>query len=65
MELKPMIHTAEALVAPGKGVLAADESTPTMAKRLAVSVWSRPSGGAGRTAKSFSRPRGLASRSAE
>ena len=30
-----MIHTAEALVAPGKGILAADESTPTMAKRLA------------------------------
>ena len=29
-----MIHTAEALVAPGKGILAADESTPTMAKRL-------------------------------
>jgi fructose-bisphosphate aldolase, class I len=35
VELKPMIHTAEALVAPAKGVLAADESTPTMAKRLA------------------------------
>ena len=30
-----MIHTAEALVAPGKGILTADESTPTMAKRLA------------------------------
>jgi fructose-bisphosphate aldolase class I len=30
-----MIQTAEALVAPGKGILAADESTPTMAKRLA------------------------------
>jgi fructose-bisphosphate aldolase class I len=30
-----MIKTAEALVAPGKGILAADESTPTMAKRLA------------------------------
>jgi fructose-bisphosphate aldolase class I len=29
-----MIHTAEALVAPGR-ILAADESTPTMAKRLA------------------------------
>ena len=35
VELKAMIHTAEALVAPGKGILAADESTPTMAKRLA------------------------------
>ena len=30
-----MHETARALVAPGKGVLAADESTPTMAKRLA------------------------------
>ncbi len=35
MEVQSMIHTAEALVAPGKGILAADESTPTMAKRLA------------------------------
>jgi fructose-bisphosphate aldolase class I len=30
-----MIQTARALVAPGKGILAADESSPTMAKRLA------------------------------
>ena len=30
-----MTRTAEALVAPGKGILAADESHPTMAKRLA------------------------------
>lgn len=30
-----MRETARALVAPGKGVLAADESTPTMEKRLA------------------------------
>ena len=30
-----MLDTARALVAPGKGILAADESTPTMAKRLA------------------------------
>lgn len=30
-----MRRTAEALVAPGKGILAADESTPTMARRLA------------------------------
>ena len=29
-----MKATAQALVAPGKGILAADESTPTMAKRL-------------------------------
>jgi fructose-bisphosphate aldolase class I len=31
-----MDHTAAALVAPGKGILAADESTPTMAKRLSA-----------------------------
>ena len=30
-----MMETALALAAPGKGILAADESTPTMAKRLA------------------------------
>lgn len=36
MEDLSMRSTAEALVAPGKGVLAADESTPTMAKRLAA-----------------------------
>ncbi len=30
-----MIQTAQALVAPGKGILAADESSPTIAKRLA------------------------------
>jgi len=36
MDLEPMIETARALVAPGKGILAADESTPTMAKRLAA-----------------------------
>ena len=35
MALEDMRETARALVAPGKGVLAADESTPTMAKRLA------------------------------
>ncbi|TIC80443.1 fructose-bisphosphate aldolase class I [Nocardioides sp. GY 10113] len=31
-----MAQTAQSLVAPGKGILAADESTPTMAKRLAT-----------------------------
>jgi fructose-bisphosphate aldolase class I len=31
-----MDHTAQALVAPGKGILAADESTPTISKRLAA-----------------------------
>lgn len=31
-----MARTAEALVAPGKGILAADESSPTIAKRLAT-----------------------------
>jgi len=36
MDLKSMTKTAQALVAPGKGILAADESTPTMAKRLAA-----------------------------
>ncbi len=36
MDLESMIVTARALVAPGKGILAADESTPTMAKRLAA-----------------------------
>ncbi|MGZ4652040.1 MAG: class I fructose-bisphosphate aldolase [Oryzihumus sp.] len=36
MDLGSMIGTAQALVAPGKGILAADESTPTMAKRLAA-----------------------------
>jgi fructose-bisphosphate aldolase, class I len=35
MDLEFMTKTAQALVAPGKGILAADESTPTMAKRLA------------------------------
>jgi fructose-bisphosphate aldolase class I len=36
MDDESMIKTAQALVAPGKGILAADESTPTMAKRLAA-----------------------------
>lgn len=35
MVLESMIQTAQALAAPGKGILAADESTPTIAKRLA------------------------------
>jgi fructose-bisphosphate aldolase class I len=34
MTHQSMDHTAQALVAPGKGILAADESSPTMAKRL-------------------------------
>jgi fructose-bisphosphate aldolase, class I len=34
--LELMVETARALAAPGKGILAADESTPTMAKRLAA-----------------------------
>ena len=33
MDITGMEETARALVASGKGVLAADESTPTMAKR--------------------------------
>jgi fructose-bisphosphate aldolase class I len=36
MNLAAMTETARALVAPGKGILAADESTPTMQKRLAA-----------------------------
>jgi fructose-bisphosphate aldolase, class I len=36
MDLQSMILTAKALVEPGKGILAADESTPTMTKRLAA-----------------------------
>jgi len=36
MTHKSTDHTAEALVAPGKGILAADESSPTIAKRLAA-----------------------------
>jgi fructose-bisphosphate aldolase class I len=35
VEQMSMTSTAEALVAPGKGILAADESSPTIAKRLA------------------------------
>ncbi len=34
MNVPSMFETARAIVAPGKGILAADESTPTMAKRL-------------------------------
>jgi fructose-bisphosphate aldolase class I len=36
MKTDVMTTTAQELVAPGKGILAADESTPTMAKRLAA-----------------------------
>jgi fructose-bisphosphate aldolase class I len=36
VDVAAMVGTARALVAPGKGILAADESTPTMAKRLAA-----------------------------
>ncbi len=36
MATESMIETAQALVAAGKGILAADESSPTMAKRLAT-----------------------------
>jgi fructose-bisphosphate aldolase class I len=35
VDLAAMIGTARALVAPGRGILAADESSPTMARRLA------------------------------
>ena len=36
MEPMSLAKTAAALVAPGRGILAADESTPTIAKRLAA-----------------------------
>ncbi len=36
MDLEFMTKTAQALVVPGSGILAADESTPTMAKRFAA-----------------------------
>jgi fructose-bisphosphate aldolase, class I len=36
MNTEAMVMTAQALVAPGKGILAADESSPTIAKRLAA-----------------------------
>jgi fructose-bisphosphate aldolase class I len=36
MDLESMTKTAQALVAQGKGILAADESAPTIAKRLAA-----------------------------
>jgi fructose-bisphosphate aldolase class I len=36
MDLAQMCRTAEELVAPGRGILAADESTPTIRKRLAA-----------------------------
>jgi fructose-bisphosphate aldolase class I len=35
MNQDALISTARALVAPGKGILAADESHPTIAKRFA------------------------------
>jgi Fructose-bisphosphate aldolase class-I len=35
MNVDAMIQTTKALVAPGKGILAADESSPTIAKRFA------------------------------
>lgn len=36
MDIAAMTETAHALVAPGQGILAADESAPTIAKRLAT-----------------------------
>jgi fructose-bisphosphate aldolase class I len=36
MDRDPLTTTAAALVAPGKGILAADESSPTIAKRFAA-----------------------------
>ncbi len=36
MNLDQLVSTARAMVAPGKGILAADESTPTIGKRFAA-----------------------------
>ena len=36
MNRDQLVKTAQALVAPGKGFLAADESTPTITKRFVV-----------------------------
>ena len=36
MDKESLATVASAIVAPGKGILAADESTPTMGKRLAL-----------------------------
>ena len=35
MDRTQLIETAQAIVADGKGILAADESTPTIGKRFA------------------------------
>ena len=36
MDKENLANVASAIVASGKGILAADESTPTMGKRLAL-----------------------------
>ena len=61
MELTSMIETAQALVAPGKGILAADESTPTMQKRLAAVGLESTEARRARTARFFSPPGGSTS----
>jgi fructose-bisphosphate aldolase class 1 len=38
MDRTQLIETAQAIVADGKGILAADESTPTIGKRFASMV---------------------------
>ena len=59
MTTSSMIHTAQALVAPGKGILAADESAPTIAKRLAAVGLESTEPRAARTARSCSPAPGL------
>ena len=60
-----MQHTATALVAPGKGILAADESTGTIKKRFdSIGVEQLPRTHDGAIARCCSRPRGSASTSA-
>jgi hypothetical protein len=49
-----MVETASALAAPGKGILAADESTPTMARGWLRSGWSQPSSDVVRIGRSCS-----------
>ncbi len=64
MNVPSMTETARAIVAPGKGILAADESTPTMEKRLRGIGLESTEQAPRSTAKSSSPPRGSASSSA-
>jgi len=65
MDSKEMTATALALVAPGKGILAADESTPTITKRFKLLTCPRRKKTAAPTGRCFSLRRPWASPSAE